>query len=322
MSRKQSDHDYNLRGMSNLMGERWRKVNDGGERSLIKAPSSASISSLPVASSSSGAPAAPAAPSTSTGDLERAARKQFQQDVTPAFVYILSAFSALGGFLFGYDSGVISGAMLLLKRQLELSALWQEVLISSTVAAAALAALLGAFLNGLFGRRVCILLASFFCAVGGIVMSAAPGKEVLLTGRILVGVGLGIASMTVPVYIAEASPPHLRGQLVTVNTLFITGGQFAASIVDGAFSYLQHDGWRYMLGLSVAPAVLQFVGFLFLPESPRWLIQRGLTQKARRVLSQIRGNQNIDEEYDGIKNSIEEEEKDGGGGESEGRGKR
>lgn len=69
-----------------------------------------------------------------------------------------------------------------------------------------------------------------------------------------------------------------------------------------------------MLGLSVLPAMLQFLGFLFLPESPRWLIQRGLTQKARRVLSQIRGNQNIDEEYDSIKNSIEEEEKDGGGG--------
>lgn len=69
-----------------------------------------------------------------------------------------------------------------------------------------------------------------------------------------------------------------------------------------------------MLGLSVLPALLQFLGFLFLPESPRWLIQRGLTQKARRVLSQIRGNQNIDEEYDSIKNSIEEEEKDSGGG--------
>ncbi|XP_049616200.1 proton myo-inositol cotransporter [Syngnathus scovelli] len=316
MSRKQADHDYNLRSMSNLMGERWRKASDGGERTLIKAPSNASISSLQVAASSSssgGAPVASSSSAASTGDLERAARKQFMQDVTPGFVYVLSAFSALGGFLFGYDTGVISGAMLLLKRQMELSALWQEVLISSTVAAAAVAALLGAFLNGLFGRRVCILLASFFFTVGGIVLSTAPGKEVLLAGRLIVGLGLGIASMTVPVYIAEASPPHLRGQLVTVNTLFITAGQFTASLVDGAFSYVQRDGWRYMLGLSVLPAVLQFVGFLFLPESPRWLIQRGLTQKARRVLSQIRGNQNIDEEYDGIKNSIEEEEKDGGG---------
>ncbi|KAI3366868.1 hypothetical protein L3Q82_009519 [Scortum barcoo] len=414
MSRKQPDHDYSLRSMSNLMGERWKKVNDGGERSLIKAPSSASISSQGASSSSSAAAAAsstagaPAAPSSSTGDLERAARKQFQQDVTPGFVYVLAAFSALGGFLFGYDTGVISGAMLLLKRELDLSALWQELLISSTVAAAALSALLGGFLNGLFGRRVCILLASFFFTAGGIVLSTAPGKEALLAGRLIVGVGLvaavaheslslskellnrallaehrvdgtrpppplrverrdcwelslvlkgelinekgstvapciniscsvslgdiwavcgsrrgsdgdkllrhrhGIASMTVPVYIAEASPPHLRGQLVTVNTLFITGGQFTASLIDGAFSYLQRDGWRYMLGLSVVPAVLQFIGFLFLPESPRWLIQRGLTQKARRVLSQIRGNQNIDEEYDSIKNSIDEEDSGGG----------
>lgn len=193
MSRKQGDHDYNLRSMSNLMGERWKKVNDGGERSLIKAPSSASISSqgAPAASSAAAAAGAAAAPSTSTGDLERAARKQFQQDVTPGFVYVLAAFSAMGGFLFGYDTGVISGAMLLLKKELELSALWQELLISSTVAAAALSALLGGFLNGLFGRRVCILLASFFFTVGGIVLSTAPGKEVLLTGRLIVGVGLG-----------------------------------------------------------------------------------------------------------------------------------
>lgn len=74
------------------------------------------------------------------------------------------------------------------------------------------------------------------------------------------------------------------------------------------------DLFRYMLSLSVVPALLQFLGFLFLPESPRWLIQKGLTQKARRILSQIRGNQNIDEEYDTIKSSIEEEEKDCGGG--------
>lgn len=178
--------------MSNLMGERWKKVSDGGERSLIKAPSSASISSQGAsAATSTTAAAPPAAPPASTGDLERAARKQFQQDVTPGFVYVLATFSALGGFLFGYDTGVISGAMLLLKRELDLSALWQEVLISSTVAAAALSALLGGFLNGLFGRRVCILLASFFFTVGGIVLSTAPGKEVLLVGRLIVGVGLG-----------------------------------------------------------------------------------------------------------------------------------
>ena len=188
MSRKSSDNDYSLRSMSNLMGERRKKVNDDGERSLIKASSNASINSQ-AADVPANATAA-----TSTRDLEREARKQFQQDVTPAFVYVLAAFSALGGFLFGYDTGVISGAMLLLKREMNLSALWQEVLISSTVAAAALSALAGGFLNGVFGRRVCILLASFIFTSGGIVLSAAPDKEVLLVGRLIVGLGLGKVS--------------------------------------------------------------------------------------------------------------------------------
>uniref|UniRef100_A0A8C5M6J1 Proton myo-inositol cotransporter n=1 Tax=Leptobrachium leishanense TaxID=445787 RepID=A0A8C5M6J1_9ANUR len=308
MSRKASDNvEYTLRSLSNLMGEKKRRKQEegAGERSLI-APAE-SCSSLNSQGPPEGA-------SASAGDLERAARRQFQQDVTPAFVYVVSAFSALGGFLFGYDTGVVSGAMLLLKREMQLSALWQELLVSSTVGAAALSALAGGVLNGALGRRACILLASLFFIAGAVLLAAARGKESLLGGRVVVGLGIGIASMTVPVYIAEAAPPHLRGRLVTINTLFITGGQFFAAVVDGAFSYLPRNGWRYMFGLSAVPAILQFFGFLFLPESPRWLIQKGQTQKARRVLSQIRGNQNIDEEYDSIKNSIDEEEKEAGGG--------
>ncbi|XP_042704560.2 proton myo-inositol cotransporter isoform X2 [Chrysemys picta bellii] len=305
MSRKASENvEYTLRSLSNLMGEKRRRQPDGsagssaaaaGERSLIAAESCSSINSQ-----------------ASGGELERAARRQFQQDETPGFVYVVSVFSALGGFLFGYDTGVVSGALLLLKRELNLGALWQELLVSSTVGAAALSALAGGVLNGLWGRRPCILLSSCFFIAGAALLAAAQDKETLLGGRIVVGLGIGVASMTVPVYIAEVAPPHLRGRLVTINTLFITGGQFFASVVDGAFSYLAKDGWRYMLGLSAVPAIIQFFGFLFLPESPRWLIQKGQTQKARRILSQIRGNQTIDEEYDSIKNNIEEEEKEVG----------
>ncbi|KAM9753297.1 proton myo-inositol cotransporter-like isoform 2-T4 [Menidia menidia] len=232
----------------------------------------------------------------------------------PPFVYVLAFFSALGGFLFGYDTGVVSGAMLLLKRELRLSALWQELLVSSTVGAAALSALGGGALNGWLGRRPCILTASLIFAAGGVILSMAPDKVVLLVGRITVGLGIGIASMTVPVYIAEVSPSHLRGQLVTINSLFITGGQFVASVVDGAFSYLSHDGWRYMLGLSIVPAVLQFFGFIFLPESPRWLLQKGRVQEARQVLSRVRGEEDLDEEFDAIRASIEQEEMEAGGG--------
>ncbi|XP_011536152.1 proton myo-inositol cotransporter isoform X5 [Homo sapiens] len=307
MSRKASENvEYTLRSLSSLMGERRRKqpepdaASAAGECSLLAAAESST--SLQSAGAGGGG----------VGDLERAARRQFQQDETPAFVYVVAVFSALGGFLFGYDTGVVSGAMLLLKRQLSLDALWQELLVSSTVGAAAVSALAGGALNGVFGRRAAILLASALFTAGSAVLAAANNKETLLAGRLVVGLGIGIASMTVPVYIAEVSPPNLRGRLVTINTLFITGGQFFASVVDGAFSYLQKDGWRYMLGLAAVPAVIQFFGFLFLPESPRWLIQKGQTQKARRILSQMRGNQTIDEEYDSIKNNIEEEEKEVG----------
>ncbi|XP_065812981.1 proton myo-inositol cotransporter isoform X3 [Labrus bergylta] len=283
--------EYSFNRVNILMGSRGQKASEDGQQSLTGAPS--------------GHRATP-------GDL-------LDQDAsssssTPAFMYVLAFFSALGGFLFGYDTGVVSGAMLLLKKEMNLTTLWQEVLVSSTVGAAAIAALSGGFLNGWLGRRICILLASFIFSIGGVILSIAPDKEVLLVGRIVVGLGIGIASMTVPVYIAEVSPPHQRGQLVTINSLFITGGQFIASVVDGAFSYMRHGGWRYMLGLSVVPAVLQFVGFLFLPESPRWLLQKGRSQEARQVLSRIRGDQGVDEEYDHIQASIEEEGKEAGGG--------
>ncbi|XP_075993818.1 proton myo-inositol cotransporter-like [Genypterus blacodes] len=226
------------------------------------------------------------------------------------FVYILAFFSALGGFLFGYDTGVVSGAMLLLKKELDLDTLWQELVVSSTVGAAAVSALCGGPMNGWLGRRVCILIASFVFSVGGIVLGLSPDKWALLVGRVIVGLGIGLASMTVPVYIAEVSPPHMRGRLVTINVLFITGGQFIASLMDGAFSYLSHDGWRYMLGLSTVPAIMQFIGFFFLPESPRWLLQNGFDLEAREVLSRIRGSDGVDEEYETICAAIEEEEKE------------
>nr|XP_034983595.1 proton myo-inositol cotransporter [Zootoca vivipara] len=319
MSRK-ANVEYTLKSLSNLMGEKRRRQQQQqqapaaegsaslGERSLLAAAESCSS----LHSQASGGGGGGGSGSGGCSELERAARRQFQRDETPSFVYVASVFSALGGFLFGYDTGVVSGALLLLKKELHLDAFWQELLVSSTVGAAALSALLGGVLNGWCGRRACILLASGIFTAGAAVLAAAQDKETLLAGRVVVGLGIGIASMTVPVYIAEVAPPHLRGRLVTINTLFITGGQFFASVIDGAFSYLPKDGWRYMLGLSAVPAVIQFFGFLFLPESPRWLIQKGQTQKARRILSLMRGNQTIDEEYDSIKNNIEEEEKEVG----------
>ncbi|KAJ1161399.1 hypothetical protein NDU88_001885 [Pleurodeles waltl] len=184
MSRTASENaEYTLRSLSQLMSEkasRRRPDGEAGERSRIAAAES--CSSLGSAAS---------APGASAAELERAARRRFQKDEAPAFVYVLSVFSALGGFLFGYDTGVVSGAMLLLRRQLGLSALWQELLVSGTVGAAALAALAGGYLNGALGRRPCILLASCLFTAGAVVLGVAGSKEALLGGRIVVGLGIG-----------------------------------------------------------------------------------------------------------------------------------
>lgn len=205
MSRKASDNvEYTLRSLSNLMGEKRRRQADGsagsgaaaGERSLIAAESCSSLNSA-----------------ASGGDLERAARRQFQQDETPGFVYVVSVFSALGGFLFGYDTGVVSGALLLLKRELNLDALWQELLVSSTVGAAALSALAGGVLNGLCGRRPCILLASGLFTAGSGVLAAARDKETLLAGRVVVGLGIGECGTAPPGSLPRGDPALAqRGQ--------------------------------------------------------------------------------------------------------------
>lgn len=198
MSRKASeDVEYTLRSLSSLMGERRRRQPEpgapGGERSLLAAESATSLQGA---------------------ELERAARRQFQRDETPAFVYAAAAFSALGGFLFGYDTGVVSGAMLLLRRQMRLGAMWQELLVSGAVGAAAVAALAGGALNGALGRRSAILLASALCTAGSAVLAAAANKETLLAGRLVVGLGIGEwprprAPLTSP--LSPPCTPRLRG---------------------------------------------------------------------------------------------------------------
>ncbi|RUS90675.1 hypothetical protein EGW08_001575 [Elysia chlorotica] len=221
--------------------------------------------------------------------------KREEAHSTP-YIRMISAFAAIGGFLFGYDTGVVSGAMLLLKDEFSLSSYMQEIIVSSTIGAAFLFALLGGFLNDMFGRKIVTILASFVFTVGAVILAMAQNVIMLIVGRFILGIGIGFASMTVPMYIAESSPPHLRGGLVTVNSLFITGGQFVASLMDGAFSYIKPGGWRYMLGLAGVPSAIQFFGFFFLPESPRWLMKKGREAQARDVLIKLRGTTDVHDE--------------------------
>ena len=203
---------------------------------------------------------------------------------------VLTTLAAIGGFLFGYDTGVISGAMPPIKRAFDLSPVQQETIVSCTVLFAFASSLFGSNLNIKYGRKQTILLSSLIFTLGSLLMSIAWDYTSLVFGRCIVGIGIGLASLTTPIYIAEVAQPSMRGTLVTVNGLLICFGQFIAGMVDGLFeSLFPNFGWRFMLGLAAVPSIIMFCGFFFfLPESPRWLVMNDHMIEAKNVLMSVR----------------------------------
>ncbi len=203
------------------------------------------------------------------------------------FVYLAAAFAALGGLLFGYDTGVISGALIFIKKEFALSIFEQELIVSIVLAGAIVGAFTGGRLSDRFGRRVTLLATSIVFIAGAIVCAAAESIAALVIGRIIVGLGIGLACTTVPIYISEVAPPEARGWQVSLFQLAITVGILGAYLVD--FAFAKSEAWRWMLGLAVVPGIILGTGMLFLPESPRWLAKYLHPEAARAVLVRIRG---------------------------------
>jgi MFS transporter, SP family, galactose:H+ symporter len=225
------------------------------------------------------------------------------------FVYLAAVFAGLGGLLFGYDTGVISGAQLFFANDFSLSTFALEVMVAAGLAGAAAGALLGGRLADLFGRRTLLIITAIIFAAGAVLCAAASSAAILFAGRIIVGVGIGLSSGTVPVYISEVSPPDARGWTVSLFQLSITVGILLAYLVDYAFADSQ--GWRWMFGLAVIPAAIFALGMYFLPESPRWLIRRGRQEAARAILSRIRDTSDVDSELQEIERSFVESQEHG-----------
>lgn len=204
------------------------------------------------------------------------------------FLYKVTLISAIGGFLFGYDTGVISGALLILAGDYGFNDSQQELIVSMALIGAIVGSAVAGFTGDKFGRKPVVCAAAIAFIIGSILMAAANGYGLLLFGRFVVGLGIGVASNTVPIYIAEISSPESRGALVTINVLFITTGQFVSYIVASIFAEVW-DGWRYMLGIGALPAIVQLIAMIVLvPETPRWLVSKGRSAEAAVVLHQIR----------------------------------
>jgi len=203
---------------------------------------------------------------------------------TGHFVKIVAATAALAGLLFGFDTGVISGAILFIKGEFRLTPFAEELLVSAALIGAVCGSILSGRLTDLIGRKRAILITAGIFAVGSILCAIATSTGVLLAGRIAIGVAIGVASYTAPLYIGEMAPPKLRGGLVTLNQLAITVGILVAYMVDAAFA--SNGNWRLMFGFGVFPALALGLGIAMLPESPRWL----LLQPAQRRGAQSPGS--------------------------------
>lgn len=193
--------------------------------------------------------------------------------------------ASVAGLLFGYDTGVISGAMLFIRPLYALDAFWQGLVVSMVPIGAAVGAALAAFVAERRDRRRLLLLAAALFAIGAVASAATPGPTGLLAARFVLGLAIGLGSMIAPVYLSETSAPKRRGLVVSLNQLCVTVGILLAYLVDLALA--PAGAWRLMLGLGVVPAAILFAGMLVAPPSPRWLFERGDEEGARALLRRL-----------------------------------
>ncbi len=234
-------------------------------------------------------------------------RGSFRWDVirsTPRYAYLVAGVAAIGGMLFGYDIGVISGAENLLKAQWHLSAGSEELAVSAVLIGAILGGIIGGKLADRISRRYALLALAILYSVGAVATSLSPGLALFVVFRILVGVAVGASSMIVPTYIAELAPREIRGGLVILQQLAISGGIFLSYILDYIF-FSSGGGWRPMFAAAVIPGIALAVGMIFMSHTPRWLGMQGRWDEAEQVMERVNPGAK-EEELEQLRADLEE----------------
>jgi sugar porter (SP) family MFS transporter len=220
------------------------------------------------------------------------------------FVYLATAISALGGMLFGYDIGVISGAILFIKKAFSLSAGMEEVVVSSVLLGSLVGAVVGGILADRLGRRRLLIITAIVFGLGAVGAALAPDTGWLIAARVIAGTAIGVASFVAPLYISEIAPVAIRGKLVSVNQVALTSGIVISYLIDYAFAGSQ--AWRWMFAMAVIPAAAFGIGLMFIPDSPRWLAGSGHMDQARAVLKRIRTPHKVEGELGDIEHSVKQ----------------
>jgi MFS transporter, SP family, sugar:H+ symporter len=223
---------------------------------------------------------------------------------------IIYFFGALGGLLFGYDTGVISGALLFIPKDFALSSFLQGAIVSGLLLGAMVGSAGAGRLSDRLGRRKLIILAAVVFTGGAVLAAVAPTVSVLVAARFIIGLGVGSAALVVPLYLSEIAPTEIRGVIASLNQLMVVAGILAAFVVNAILA--SSGNWRLMLGLAAVPSVVLFVGMLFMPETPRYLVHAGEEETAREVLDDLPGDERPERQIEEIR-EVERHEEGGGG---------
>ncbi|MDB5117319.1 MAG: xylE [Mucilaginibacter sp.] len=203
------------------------------------------------------------------------------------YIIGISLISALGGYLFGFDFAVISGALPFLRTVFHLSSWWEGFLTGSLALGCIAGCLLAGKIADKYGRRPGLMLSAGIFALSSLGMAFSPGLPEFIAMRFCAGIGVGMASILSPLYIAEISPAQMRGRNVAINQLTIGIGILVTNVVNYSLADKGDHAWRWMFGLGVVPSALFLLGVIFLPESPRWLVKAGKEEKAALILNKI-----------------------------------
>ena len=222
-----------------------------------------------------------------------------------SYILGISLISALGGYLFGFDFAVISGALPFLQKQFALDAYWEGLATGCLALGAIAGCLIAGRISDKYGRRPGLMLAASLFALSSLAMALSPNRDIFIAARFAAGIGVGMASMLSPMYIAEISPAHLRGRMVAVNQLTIVLGILITNLVNYTLRNSGDEAWRWMFSLGIIPSGLFLLGAYFLPESPRWLIKNGNEEKANVILHKIGGDNFVNESIDHIRKSLQ-----------------
>ncbi len=227
-----------------------------------------------------------------------------------ALVYMIATVAATGGLLFGFDTGVISGAIPFFQKAFGITDNWIEIITTAGLVGAVIGAMFSGRIADIVGRKKVILTSAIIFAIGALWSGISTGPMMLVCARFFLGIAIGVSSFAVPLYIAEISPTKSRGTLVSMFQLLITIGILVSYLSDSAFAVPDGDPafttcWRPMFYVGVIPAAIMFIGMIFLPETPRWLISKGFDVKCREVLEKVEEPALVEEVISKMKADIE-----------------